>query len=51
MCKGPWVGKENGPLEELQLKVSDGEKGVRWGCGGKLGPDSKDLAGGPKEGI
>lgn len=48
MCKGPWVGKEKGPLEELQLKVSDGENGVSWGWWGKLEPDTKDLVGGPK---
>lgn len=48
MCKGPWVEKEKGPLEELQLNVSDGENGVRWGWRGKLEPDSKDLVGGPK---
>lgn len=37
--------KENGPLEELRLEVSDGETGVRWGCCGKLEPDRKGLGG------
>lgn len=31
--------KENGPLEELWLKGSDGEGSVRWGWWGKLEPD------------
>lgn len=37
--------KENGPLEELCLKVGDGESGVRWGWWGTLEPDRMGLTG------
>lgn len=41
MCEGLRVGKKNGPLEEVQLQVSEGERGVRWGWWSKPEPGSK----------